>query len=206
MNKQGFSTNIILVAVVIVLAGVVIYLSLPSQLSSPTPPPSGGSPVAPAPATTITPPPTSGLQRYADSYTTYGQHFSPEYRIFYEFFYPSSDFTVETSANKQPPIILKESNGKTHSILIGINLEAFGGTFRQYFEAFAGACSDCQEVQNNINIANATEVYTFANNTREYIGFVSPKTGIVIAVLEKPTDKAKRVLESLSVTTTIVNR
>jgi len=65
MNKQGFATNIILVAVIVALAGVVVYLVLPRE-ETPTPPSGTVSPppVTPPPATTITPsPPTSILDQ-----------------------------------------------------------------------------------------------------------------------------------------------
>ena len=223
MNKKGF-TNIVLVLVVVVIVGVVGYLiftkqsnqsgQIPTQtnqtnqqpqnqIGNQTPQPSQAakekvfrSPLANTPAPTVGKPLTLYdplLEAYFEGYD----------RLYYEFSYPESDFSITTSLDNRKITIKEIATGKTDTV----NISYEGGrgyTPQDYWNyTLKPSCASCEPVANPISVKDAQGLATFANKDKEWIVFSGPSTGgggawLFAAELQKPATEVEKIISTFT--------
>lgn len=205
MNKKGF-TNIVLALVIVAIVmavGAVGYLFFTKQVDNQTPQPPQvakekvfRSPLANIPA------PAAGepLTLYSSLLKAYFEGYD---RLYYEFIYPESDFSITTSPKDRTIMIREIATGKTD--IINISYEGGRGYNPQDYWNYTlkQSCASCEPVANPISIKNAQGLTTFANQDKEWIIFNGPSVGggrawLFAAELHKPAIEMEKILSTLT--------
>ena len=221
-NQKGFA-NIVLVILVVVLVGVIGYFAFVRK-SEPTSAPVNTQPpttqtappitkqTSPSPKITkekvfrsplaVTPAPTTSkpLTLYDPLLEAYFEGYD---RLYYEFSYPESDFSITTSPDNRKITIKEIATGKIDTVVISYE-GGRGFTSQNYWnEVLKSSCPTCEQITNPISIKDSQGLITFASENKEWIIFSGPSAGgggawLFVVELQKPTIELEKIISTFA--------
>lgn len=184
MDNKKF-VSIAIVSIIIVLAGLVAYFTLFKTVPSPVVDSSESDALANKPLKHHGP---LLLEAWFEGYD----------RLYYEFDYPESDFSVTTAPDNKKITIKEITTGKTS--LVSVSYEGGRGyTPQDYWnETLKPTCANCVPITNTVSVKDAQGLVTFANQDKEWVIFSGPPTSgwLFVAELQKPASNVEKILSS----------
>lgn len=145
--------------------------------------------------------PTDGsLETFTASFETAFEGNAHQYA--YGVSYDPSIFTVTSESADNKLAFTDKASGATHQIVFFDNSGAGFVSSREFWESYgqeeyAASCDDCKETEANFEMTGAKDVLVVGNDTEEWIIF-EHTPGFVVAELKKPSEEARKVLASLT--------
>ncbi len=124
-------------------------------------------------------------------------------KLTYELSYPKDTFSI---AGEGRTITLTETtSGNAHKVEFFWNGAAGFGSVKEFWETqYQNKCADCRESTSTLRVKGVGDVISFENDAEEWFvaGYDAGKNDyFIIAKFMKPSDAAKKVVETLNIKT-----